>query len=370
VHGSAVVNSVVEEVIDRVGDGHWVNATTMLELSEIGSVNARKMLATLVRVGDFAWRAFWWAPAYTAYMSIAITGPLGAGPAQYRDLLIWTIGAITSRRPVIHVHAADLSSLRPTGLLGPLQRWLIRRSEFWVLGPGLVAPLRAFGARNIHVVENGVTCESRHHGEGREEPSPVSGSGEVSEGADEADVRVVFLSHHFPFKGVDLAAELAEELAGEPFAWTFAGSAVDPAVEAGVAKLRHLGGRYRRLESVDADVRCRLLHRSDIFLFPSRNEGSPLVLLEAMEHGVVPVVSRRGCMPEVVGDSGTVCDTQDEYADALRLLAKDRSELRHRSEEASARWRSCYSREAFEQRIETMLLRVPGTGGQKDGARA
>jgi glycosyltransferase involved in cell wall biosynthesis len=370
VHGSAIVNSVVAEALDRVGAVHWVNATTMIELSEIGRVNLRKMLATVVRVGDFAWRAIYWAPGYTAYMSIAITGPLGAGPAQYRDLLIWTIGALTSRRAVIHVHAADLSSLRRTGLLGRLQRWLIRRSEFWVLGPGLVAQLSALGAGNIHVVENGVTCESRYHGEGRGETRSASASGGPSRGADEADLRVVFLSHHFRFKGVDLAAELAEELADEPFAWTFAGSSVDPAIEAGLRPLEHLGSRYRRVETVDADVRCRLLHRSDIFLLPSRNEGSPLVLLEAMEHGVVPIVSRRGCMPDVVGDAGAVCDTLEEYTDALRLLAKDRGELRRRSEEAQARWSASCSRESFEQRVEAVLLGAAGARVDEEGAWA
>jgi len=344
------MNVVVGEVIDRAGVAHWVNAATSEsdDMAELGSVNARKLLATLGRMADYAVHATWWARRHTAYLSIS-TMP----PALYRDLVIWTIGAVTSPRIVIHVHTGDLSGLRPDGVLAPLRRWLMRRSEFWVLGSVLVGQLQAFGATDVRVVPNGVTCESRHHREGRTAGPPAA----------EGDVRVVFLSHHFRSKGVDVVAELAEVLEDEPFAWTFAGSVVEPDTEAMLRPLGRLGPRYRRIEAVDADVRCRLLHQSDVFLLPSSypHEASPLVLIEAMEHGVIPIVSSRGCMPEVVGRPDAVCNSTDEYAETLRLLAKDRGELLHRSAEVSSRWRESYSRESFERTIDTLLF--PGAGG-------
>jgi glycosyltransferase involved in cell wall biosynthesis len=180
---------------------------------------------------------------------------------------------------------------------------------------------------------------------------------------------VVFLSNHFRAKGTDLAAEVAETLADEPFAWTFAGGAVQPDTEALLRPLGRLGSRYRRIEAVDEDVRCRLLHGSDVLLLPSRDEGSPLVVLEAMEHGVIPVVSARGCMPEVVGEVGAVCDTVEEFAEVLRLLAKDRGELAERSAEALLRWRAQYSRDAFEHRVAELLAGAAGAGSDEDGDR-
>jgi glycosyltransferase involved in cell wall biosynthesis len=308
------------------------------------------MWATLGRMADYSVHAIGWAPRYTAYLSVAMTGP-----ALYRDLVIWTVGAVTSRRMVVHVHRGELSGLTPHGLWAPLQRWLIRRSEFWVLGSALVAPLRAFGAVNVHVVHNGVTCASPHHGEGRLAVQTAAESGELGPGGEEAGMSVVFLGHHFRSKGVDAAAEIVEMLRDEPFSWTFAGSVVEPDTEAMLRPLEHLGSRYRRIEAVDADVRCRLLHRSDVLLLPSHNEGSPLVLIEAMEHGVVPIVSSRGCMPEMVGEVGAVCDTLDEYAEAIRLLAKDGGELAQRSAAATSRWRECYSRASFEHRVTDLL---------------
>jgi hypothetical protein len=60
-------------------------------------------------------------------------------------------------------------------------------------------------------------------------------------------------------------------------------------------------------------------------------------------------------MSEVVGDSGVVCHSLEEYAEALRLLAKDRAEVLRRSTQASSRWRDSYSRASFEHRITALL---------------
>jgi glycosyltransferase involved in cell wall biosynthesis len=384
VHGSSIMNVVARDAIERAGVSHWVNAATgeSDDMAELGSVSTRKLLATLGRMADFAFHATWWERRHTAYLSISTTPP-----ALYRDLVIWSIAAVTSPRIVIHVHTGDLSGLRPDGLLAPLRRRLIRRSEFWVLGSVLVGQLQAFGATKVRVVANGVTCQSSHHHEGRTaQPPPAAvaeraaeggaligaGGGELTDAggsersvrADEGDVRVVFLSHHFRSKGVDVVAELAELLEDESFAWTFAGSVVEPDTEAMLRPLARLGPRYRRIETVDADVRCRLLHESDVFLLPSSypHEASPLVVIEAMEHGVIPIVSSRGCMPEVVGRQDAVCDSTDEYAEALRLLAKERGELMRRSAEVTERWRESYSRESFERTIDTLLFRAAGEG--------
>ena len=57
----------------------------------------------------------------------------------------------------------------------------------------------------------------------------------------------------------------------------------------------------------------------------------------------------------MVGEVGAVCDTLDEYAEAIRLLAKDGGELAQRSAAATSRWRECYSRASFEHRVTDLL---------------
>lgn len=79
-----------------------------------------------------------------------------------------------------------------------------------------------------------------------------------------------------------------------------------------------------------------ILSHSDILIMPSHFEGLPLVLLEAMALGVVPVVSRLpGCTDFVVknGVNGLLVEAGDEigFAKALNHLDHDRNLLKSMS---------------------------------------
>ena len=82
-----------------------------------------------------------------------------------------------------------------------------------------------------------------------------------------------------------------------------------------------------------------LLCGADVLIMPSHFEGLPLVLLEAVASGVVPIVSRLpGCTDFVVdhGKNGYLCEIGDEagFATALVTLAKDRAMLKRLSKSA------------------------------------
>jgi len=90
----------------------------------------------------------------------------------------------------------------------------------------------------------------------------------------------------------------------------------------------------------------RILAQADGLLMPSNFEGMPIVLLESMAAGVVPVVSRlEGCTDVVVehGLNGCLAEIgrADQFAEAILSLAKDRSRLASMSE---ACWRRAHDR--------------------------
>ena len=68
-----------------------------------------------------------------------------------------------------------------------------------------------------------------------------------------------------------------------------------------------------------------LLAAADVFVQPSRSEGLPFALLEAMAHGVPVVCARVGGMPGVVDGCGVLVPPDDPaaLADALRDLVHD-----------------------------------------------
>jgi alpha-1,3-rhamnosyl/mannosyltransferase len=82
-----------------------------------------------------------------------------------------------------------------------------------------------------------------------------------------------------------------------------------------------LAGRARHLGYVDARTRRQLLEEASMLVLPSLEEGFGIPALEAMAAGLPVVASRRGALPEVVGDAGPLLDPNDDEAFAAAIDA-------------------------------------------------
>jgi glycosyltransferase involved in cell wall biosynthesis len=88
---------------------------------------------------------------------------------------------------------------------------------------------------------------------------------------------------------------------GQPFHLTLAGGGE---VEAFQAEAKRLGldGRTTFPGWVDREAAHDLLRRADIMLLPSRAEGLPIAILEALALGTPTVTTPVGAIPEVLED--------------------------------------------------------------------
>lgn len=163
----------------------------------------------------------------------------------------------------------------------------------------------------IRVVLNGVDLERFHPTEA------VPGGVEDRKGP----VRVVCHGRLDPNKGFHLAVDAVERLrrdghdviltiAGAVQVWHLTAAEASRYGERLVADLEAGGGTY--LGRLDPSAVPAMLREHQIACVPSlADEPFSLSALEAMASGCAVVASRRGGLPEVVGDAGTLFDPDD-----------------------------------------------------------
>ncbi len=158
-------------------------------------------------------------------------------------------------------------------------------------------------------------------------PLPASVPRRVTAGP----LRLVFAGRLDRNKGIFDLPEIDRALTarGVSVEWTVAGDGAD-----GPELWRRwaFNPSVRRLGSIANDRVLALYAEQDVFVLPTRSEGFPVALVEAMGYGVVPVVSDLSSgVPEVVsspryGERPAIGDVVG-FTEAIAALARDRQRL-------------------------------------------
>jgi glycosyltransferase involved in cell wall biosynthesis len=194
---------------------------------------------------------------------------------------------------VLHLHAAQLHHYyRSLPLfLQRLTRWVFSLpSSVVVLG----VAARRFVIEEMHVPPERVEIVIN----GVPDPAPARGPREPA-----AAKRVLFLGNLSERKGV---SDLLQALARPGFEVlppqvVFAGGG-DVAGYTAKAKELGIGDLVRFAGWCDQQQVAELMSQSDVLVLPSYDEGLPLVILEALAHGVAVVCTPVGEIPAVLSD--------------------------------------------------------------------
>jgi glycosyltransferase involved in cell wall biosynthesis len=173
-------------------------------------------------------------------------------------------------------------------------------------------------------------------------------------------VRVLFVGSLRPFKGPQLLVRAAAQFPVAEF--VIIGDGVMAEELEGQAREKQLTNvKFARGLSV-SELREQY-RRADVFLFPSRWEGSPKVILEAAACGL-PVIARRDYAPESVlhGQTGYLGGNDEELLDRLGILLA-RPELRRDMGRASRAQSERFDWDPITRQWEDIFLRVVSQQG-------
>ncbi|MBI4500128.1 MAG: glycosyltransferase family 4 protein [Gemmatimonadetes bacterium] len=201
-----------------------------------------------------------------------------------------------------------------------LIRWSLDKADVHIVqSPGLADVLRTMTGRPIYSIVNGVRIEDFRPPEGFAH----------SDGQAVRVLTVGYLGHR---KGTFDLLEVAERLSAtrpKVRLTVVGGGEVDRF--RGLAEQRKL----RNIEfigAVDEMRKVALLHGADIFLLPSRAEGQPIALLEAIAAGLPVVSTTVGSIPEVVGSANGLLTSPGDVEGMVSVLERlvDDPSLRER----------------------------------------
>ncbi len=145
-------------------------------------------------------------------------------------------------------------------------------------------------------------------------------------------LRVVTVSRVDKVKGIDLLARAAAFAlsSGVRLVFEVVGPITDKEYLEEIQALTKSLGISRNFKIIGVRDVKNVLDRADIFVLPSRSEGSPFALLEAMAASLPIIGTGVGGIPEVLGDAGILVKPEPkELASVIEKLAKD-AELRRK----------------------------------------
>lgn len=274
------------------------------------------------------------------------------GAAFYRDLLYVAIMKLFRIRRVFHLHGKGVAQATAGKVSRALYLWAFRGAYVILLSPSLYKDCaRVVRRKQCHFLANGISDPWRS-GENR------------SHDIDDGVPRILYFSNLVVNKGLFVLLEALVLLRerGLAFRATFVGAWESAVVEEAfhqfvrenclIDVVELCGPQY-------GDDKLRTYAGADIMAFPTYNDTYPLVVLEAMSHGLPVVSTLEGAISEMVaeGETGFLVPRHDTHALADRLaLLITNPVLRMRLGSAGRlRYCACFTTDIFTSNLLAIL---------------
>lgn len=347
-HGASVVNKGIfdSRLINTVFDTEYVNISPSSEVSDLGKVSLKKILAS-IKIYRLALHAYMKFKPDLVYLTLS---PHGA--AFYKDGLLIVLFKMIGAKVAFHMHGKGIAEeAEKTWIKKALYRMVFRGVDVIHLSESLfydVEPVRDKN-RKLIVIPNSV-------------PAPPA----VAFDENGQVVTFVYLSNLVRSKGADVlvrAASLIPECMQDKFQVKIVGKGSDDAYTDELQTLlsKNFFNNISFLGPKYGDDKYRELNSSDVFVLPTqfRNECFPLTILEAMSCGLAVISTQEGAIPSIVdhGVTGEVLDecTPEALAQAMLKYIENPEYLESCAKAGREKFTTHYTQKIFEEKLVSTL---------------
>ena len=231
-----------------------------------------------------------------------------SGASLRRKAIVARLARVARRPYVLHVHGSDFDNYyrdAPSWERRLVRTTLSRAALVIALSPEWERRLREIVSARMIAIPNPVPIP--------DEPAPL----------DSDELRIVSLGRLGERKGSQVLVRALALLADRrPEARLVLAGDGDPESVRGLAQSLGVDAHIELPGWVGSDERDRILRNATVFALPSREEGLPVALLEAMAYGLPSVVTAVGGVPDVFEDGrhGYYVPVDDPAALAEQLL--------------------------------------------------
>lgn len=348
VHGAAMVGKYIHDsiVINGSFDCHYINLTTARDLADIGKVGMRKIKQFYTLLKQIRREVKHLRPG------LVYVTPNACGGALYKDFVVVQMLKQMGCRVVVHYHNKGVCTRQDRWFDNLLYRRFFKRLKVILLADTLYSDVKKYVSRDdVYVCPNGI---------------PETLTEEPEAERNNKIPHLLFLSNMLESKGVLVLLDACKILKykGYSFVCDFVGgetAEIDAArftQEVEGRGLNNIVVYHGRKYGSDKEIFWR---NADIFVFPTYypNECFPLVLLEAMEHGVACISTSEGGIPDIIedGKTGFIVEhhNPEQLAEKIEQLIKSSDLIEQFGASAAIRFKQQFTLEAFERNMKAIL---------------
>lgn len=335
------------QIINKTFSTRFINLGTSRSVNEIGKNPLLKITRYLKILVSFIHKTVKFKPDLV-YLAITATG-IGF----YKDLPIAIIAKLFRKRLVLHYHNKGVKTHQNKFLDNKLYKLLFKDTKVILLSELLYDDVKKYvSEENVYYCPNGIPIVKYEKTEIKADQIP----------------QLLFLSNLMQSKGVfDLldALKILKERKIN-FHCNFVGGEADISSQQFAQKINELNLQdcvtYHGKQF--GDDKYKLFNRSDVFVFPTfyHNECFPLVILEAMMHGLSVISSYEGAIAEIIDDNetGYLIEKQDsvDLGNRLQQLIENPSLRISMGEKGKEKFEKKYTLFHFEQNMTKILTKI------------